>query len=453
MFKAIRRKLLCCMGAVVAALGATLLPADAGAVPSMARQTGYKCSKCHTVFPELTQFGRQFKLGAYAMTSDKWDEKSLVEKVPLSVGLLVSRSSTSDVSAGGTTPDQFPKNDRVILQTGAVYYGGRITENSGAMIQYNYNGIEDKWGIEMADARYSRSFTLAGEELVWGIDVNNAPTISDVWNSTPSFGFPHTETPNLPMPATALVDMTLAQQVGGVGVYALWNDLIYLEVAAYRTARNNIFRPLSAGQPWDELTGNVVVGTAPYWRAFIQKDWGKNHLAVGTYGMAANLYQDSTDPTLGTNRFVDVAYDINYDYEASPHCLSAHATWIGEKQNLNSAMMAGAASNVSDRLNTFRADVHYYYRRTWGGGFQWFRTGGTVDQMKYNMGDPLMGSTNGSPDTKGWVGELNYLPWQNIKLAIRYTDFLQFNGAGSNYTPGRNASNNNNLYLMAWFMF
>ena len=51
-------------GAVVA--GAMLTQSEtADAVPSFARQTGYYCSTCHTVQPELTPFGRQFKLNGY----------------------------------------------------------------------------------------------------------------------------------------------------------------------------------------------------------------------------------------------------------------------------------------------------------------------------------------------------------------------------------------------------
>lgn len=38
------------------------------AIPSFARQTGLKCNACHTVFPELTPFGRLFKLGGYVMS-------------------------------------------------------------------------------------------------------------------------------------------------------------------------------------------------------------------------------------------------------------------------------------------------------------------------------------------------------------------------------------------------
>jgi hypothetical protein len=63
-------------------------------------------------------------------------------------------------------------------------------------------------------------------------------------------------------------------------------------------------------------------------------------------------------------------------------------------------------------------------------------------------------SANGSPDTRGWVAELNYLPWLNVKLTAQYTAYSKFNGAGTNYDGvGRNASDNNTLYLVLWFAY
>src|SRR6202051_3264376 len=41
------------------------------AVPSFARQTGLTCAACHTVFPELTPFGREFKLNGYVLGNTK----------------------------------------------------------------------------------------------------------------------------------------------------------------------------------------------------------------------------------------------------------------------------------------------------------------------------------------------------------------------------------------------
>ena len=55
----------------VAKLAGTLLlagmVAPAWAVPSYARQTGQECVACHVSFPELTPYGRYFKLTGYTV--------------------------------------------------------------------------------------------------------------------------------------------------------------------------------------------------------------------------------------------------------------------------------------------------------------------------------------------------------------------------------------------------
>jgi hypothetical protein len=38
---------------------------QAQALPSYARQTGQQCAACHNGFPELTPYGRLFKLNGY----------------------------------------------------------------------------------------------------------------------------------------------------------------------------------------------------------------------------------------------------------------------------------------------------------------------------------------------------------------------------------------------------
>ena len=258
------------------------------------------------------------------------------------------------------------------------------------------------------------------------------------------------------MPATSIVDMTLASKTAGLGVYGMWDDLVYVEVANYRSARSGAARLLSAGQRWnsEELAGSVVQGNAPYWRVALQKESRPHSFSVGAYGMSARLWQDINEPSLGTNRFRDLAYDANYQYIQGNHTASVHATTINEKQYWNDAVLSSSrVSNSTDTLRTYRVDAHYFFQRKWGGGLQYFRVKGSTDDLRYNTGDALMGSTNGSPNTNGWIGELNYLPLPNIKLALRYTAYQKFNGARADYTPGRNASDNNNLYLMGWFLF
>ncbi len=450
---------------LLAILGSLMAAGNALAVPSMARQTGYSCAQCHTVFPELTNFGRQFKLGAYAMTSDKWDDLSLAQKIPVSGGLQISRTSTSDINAGGAAVDgdnatNFPHDRKVVAQTAALYYGGRITENSGALIQYNYDGLEQKWGMEMFDARWAKGTELAGQEFTYGVTLSNNPTVTDVYNSTSAWAFPHTGTAAAKTAAVAAptkIDMMLASKVAGITAYGWWNDTIYAELGGYRTAKNGAFRFVAAGTNWDDPENQrmaVVDGTAPYWRIAAQKIAGPHLFEVGAYGLTVKLWNDVTDQGLGTNRYRDVAYDARYQYLKGDHSASLSGTVINEKITWNDAVVGGMSSNSSDTLKTVRLDAHYYYQRTVGGGLQYFKTSGSNNQAFYGNSDTLLGSANGSPDTKGWVAELNYLPVQNVKLALRYTKYQQFLGGTGDYSGfGRSASNNNNVYLLGWFMF
>ena len=83
-------------------LAAALLAAapEAEAVPSFARQTGMACEACHTVYPELTHFGRVFKANGYILsnvkqvrdvTGKKEELLSLAQTVPLSIMAQVDR--------------------------------------------------------------------------------------------------------------------------------------------------------------------------------------------------------------------------------------------------------------------------------------------------------------------------------------------------------------------------
>jgi hypothetical protein len=243
-------------------------------------------------------------------------------------------------------------------------------------------------------------------------------------------------------------------QVGGVGVYGLWDNLLYGEVALYRTADRGALRLLGLGVP----TENIVKGSAPYWRFALQRESGAHSFSVGTYGMIGKIYADNQDPSLGTNRFKDIALDGQYQFIDGDHTFSTHATWIREKQEWDASFPMGMTSNASTLLRTFRADVRYSYKRQWGGGLQYFQTRGDADFLRYNDGEmmamPVMGSANGSPNNKGWVAELNFLPRQDIKFALRYTGYMQFNGASNNYDGfGRDANDNNSLYLLTWLMF
>ncbi len=66
----------------------------------------------------------------------------------------------------------------------------------------------------------------------------------------------------------------------------------------------------------------------------------------------------------------------------------------------------------------------------------------------------MSGSLNGQPDSDGYIAQVSYSPWRNVQLQTQYTGYTKFNGASSNYDgEGRDASDNNTLYVLAWLVW
>jgi hypothetical protein len=124
--------------------------------------------------------------------------------------------------------------------------------------------------------------------------------------------------------------------------------------------------------------------------------------------------------------------------------------------SLDASFAAQASANPRDTLTTLRANANYYFRRKYGGTISLFSTTGTTDGLLYpaTPSPGVITSANGSPETKGWIAELNYLPWLNTKVSLQYTGYSKFNGGSTNYDGfGRNASDNNTAYCVLWVAF
>ena len=84
----------------------------------------------------------------------------------------------------------------------------------------------------------------------------------------------------------------------------------------------------------------------------------------------------------------------------------------------------------------------------------YFRTPGNADDLLYNTGEAVTGSATGSPKTSGYILELDWLPRRDVRFLLQYTAYRNFNGSRTDYDGfGRNASDNNTLYVLGWFMF
>jgi hypothetical protein len=430
---------------------AVLLVPEATAVPSYARQTGLACNACHYTPPELNPAGRMFKLMGYtdkkkrdevtAAEDKKHAGLDLLATLPLSAWFETSFTSTK-------APQPNTQNGNFELpQDISLFISGAWSTHIGSFLQVTYSTQDDHFSMDNTDIRYANKRQLAGKEWVYGLSLNNNPTVEDLWNSTPAWGFPFMASDVAPTPAAApIIQGGLAQDVAGLGVYTMWDQHLYLAGSIYRSGH------IAAPQPptGEEFPFNIR-GIAPYWRIAWQQNGIKNNFEIGAYGM----HVKSTPGAITglEDSYTDSAADFQFDHTLGKDIFSLRGTYVRENSSLQASLAAAAADRIKHHLDAFNANAEYHFGNRYSAAFGWFTTSGTSDALLYAQA-AVSGSANGSPRSSGYIANFSVWPIQNLDLALQYTGYTRFNGAGKNYDAvGRNASDNNTVYLLARFVF
>ncbi|HEY6337174.1 MAG TPA: hypothetical protein VIW68_01650 [Candidatus Sulfotelmatobacter sp.] len=428
--------------------------ASARAVPSYSRQTGLACSSCHYAPPELTPFGRTFKLEGYTFATkpqiaeEKKDHNTalqLLEQFPLSI--IFDTSFTATKSPQPSTQNgnfEFP-------QAASLFLAGAWTSHVGSFVQFTYDSQADHFSWDNTDIRYAnKGKQLFGKALVYGVTLNNNPGVEDLWNSTPAWGYPFVGSNVAPGPsAGAVINGGLAQDVAGAGGYSMWNEHLYVAGTIYRSEH------LGGTQPNSGVGfGFNIRGVAPYWRLAWQTSSKNNYLEVGTYGMHVKTTPGAITGLM--DGYTDWAADFQYDRtipQFKNDVISLRGTYIRENSSLLASFVTGGAAQVGHHLNTAQFNAEYHFGTRFSGTAGLFDVTGTRDPLRFAPA-AVSGSANGAPQSNGYIVNLSWWPAQNVDLAAQYTGYLRFNGAQLNYDgSGRNASSNNTVYLLARFVF
>ncbi|MEJ2375438.1 MAG: cytochrome C [Pseudolabrys sp.] len=386
-------------------------------------------------------------------------------------------------------------NDNAHPVESSIFYGGAITDHIGLFAQvtnetpYGGSAIDPmtgiavppdgpcwncEWGWDNTDLRYANtgSFGLGkgkspvdGWDFIYGITANNNPGVQDPWNTVPAWGFPYMVSniaDDCCGPPGTLLEGAYEMQVAGAGGYAFINNLVYLELTGYRTLDAKTLPKLGVN-PYD--TPGPFSGIAPYWRAAVAPHWGRNWWEFGTFGMSAKVRPwagATATNALGidvmlpqtfsqTDRYTDIAFDTQYQYQGDNFWITLRGTYIHESQSLNASFNNGLSANPSNTLNSLKA----YASLSLGNdnrvvlSGQYFDVWGTQDMLLY------ADNANFNPKTKGWVAEIAYIPfisshspiwpWANVRVGLQYTYYNEFNGTTLD------AQDNNSLFLYAWF--
>ena len=431
---------------------AVIFSPESSAIPSFARQTNLPCSSCHTIFPELNTFGRFFKLNGYTLVgvntievNDTTDPNEDVDfnllKIP-PVSIMIQAAYTYKTKEQSGT-----QNNNVSLpQQLSIFFGGEIAPHLGSFIQVSYDDQGAAFGIDNIDIRYANQTELGSENLLYGVTLNNNPTVQDIWNSTPAWSFPYASSSVTASPITStLIEGGLAQSVAGLGVYALLNNLLYAEFSIYKSAQQG------GAHPPDGTSFGIIKSLAPYWRLALQKQFNDQYVEIGTFGMSTEMYPAGI--TGLTDQYNDLGFDLNYEKSLGNNQLTAHSSFILEKRNLGATFNSRGSLSQSLNLNSFKIVGNYYLDQQFGFSLGYFSITGDGDAMLYAPSE-FSGSSTGLPDSRGLIAEFDFLPWLNTKFSVQYIAYNKFNGSGENYDgAGRNASDNNSVYALAWMAF
>jgi hypothetical protein len=176
---------------------------------------------------------------------------------------------------------------------------------------------------------------------------------------------------------------------------------------------------------------------------------------IGVHGMSSEAWFDPADRASPTAKFSDYGVDGQYQYLLDPHVVTVMMSYTHERQHNADALWdatnpqyLAAFANEASNLGYWRAKGTYSYRARYGASLAYTSVNGSADALAYS------GNSSHRPDSRLWIPELFYQPVQYLRIGLQYYAWDRYLGVSRNYDPqglaGRNASDNNAIFLYVW---
>ena len=407
------------------------------AVPAFARQTDQSCIACHAggQYPELTPYGRLFKLTGYTIGE---------RTTPVSVMGVIGASKMANTDSINTSLSANtgqglanPTNSKLSFETASLFFAGKISDNVGGFAQVTYDNYASPdasgantvghSGADNIDIRYADQIVTPTSNLIYGLSLNNNPSVTDPWNT--SWAWMSYVPSTSGKGSNAYIDATtpypnhgMPGLISGLNAYAFIDKTFYGEIGFYRTA-NKALSFMNSGHD-----AAPINGSNPYWRLTYNKEWGPQNLMLGLSGMNGHPYDSNAGVGWGDSAsYYSVksnGADFQYQYLLDPHTITVQSVYQHQLTS-PSAQDGGAPFGT----NIFRLKGSYVYMAKYGGSLSYFnRTG------DFNMA------------TSGNTYELFYTPVQNIRIGVQYINYTKLASID-------NPHDANTVRVYGWFAY
>ncbi len=383
-----------------------LLPKESDAVPSFARQLQKPCTACHTIWPNLNQYGRQFKVKAYTDVSQEWpminkDNLNLLQTFPFSARAIFLPYTHEVDSVAGIN------QNTTSLDNVALFVASRVFDYAGVFASAEWD--PDSGTFSVPTAKLAFQYPIAEGSTLGLVAFKGLATSADPFNSfggrdrALSFG-------DESVPWVLTKGWTFSfwseENLGVVAHGYFLGNRLYAAVGAERGgdaadagfgfSNSKTSDPIDGyfRLAWDQKLPNGAVTFGGAWYT------GKQRPVDST---GAPLFESSVD-----RGYLDASLEQNFGED---HLVEVQALYgYGKETNV----FGGDEKRTFDG---FLVEGSYFFRRTIGlvGAYN------TLNVQHVSPLDPSFTGTGTDENRKHtWLVALNYLPWLNTKVGVQY---------------------------------
>ena len=439
---------------------AVFAPKSSFAIPSFARQTGLACDVCHTVFPHLTPFGREFKLHGYTydysalikMVRDAAKKRAaeeggmpdlVINKIPMVsvriAGVWANQDGGSVVPHGQITDGQnvfsqpagYPTNDTFnLVKDDSLYIAGEITPHLGAWVEiggWNDNG--NAATLAGYDAILNGGdHTVDNKNFTYGLSFENVVGFDDVGQAGPgNWGVPLM---NPLSTHNTLFDPFNGTPIEGVEAYAMLGDFtnggIYGNIGLYAPSTGN-----DEGTPPAPTVGRIAGGSGYNWEGAKHVDTYVNveywlpgfkniYSMIGAFGYFGQEKMENASSVQYSDNVNDYGLEAQAQYIGGKNLVE----FFGEVQKQHDSEFYGTDQWTGISYSTNGTSVNrtgialkadYYYKRTYGVYIKYmYANSSQVQDLDYS----------------GYIVGVSWYPWQNVNVRVEHMMW-------SKYHPGQ----------------
>ncbi|GBE09425.1 hypothetical protein BMS3Bbin11_00412 [bacterium BMS3Bbin11] len=393
--------------AVYSLFAMMVISVQARAVPAFARSQGIECGGCHTAFPSLNSFGRNYKTRGYRLVNASKDTTvtdftTKINQLPIAAA-IISRPYTKDKSGNSEI--------RAIHEV-EVFMGGVFYRNLSGLVVLEAEG-EDGFGNVLATA-------------VLNYDVNNALNVQIAY--APTFFADPYDTLSSARRLTAAHYNVLNDKFGKTD-----NDdklrHSRQQVSLFgRFLNDRLFYNAGVGG----LTGDNVANQSTVGFGRLAFDISPS-LMVGAFGLSGKC-----DITTESDFVSDCGVDATGNVATSDRNFSRYG--VDTQLDFGSVRLTGVYLSAEDDLvnsNSSETNVDYYAQAVYYGNVGGHLIAPLVRFQSSEVND-------GKDVTKGYVAGVSYYFLENFKGSIEY-------GSDTSVPSGETESSNFTLQLHAAF--